>query len=290
MKPGIPPRVIEEKLVWSSRCREHFLPWQLVGSDAVRDAGIAEAGISDTHPGYELGRVKPRFHLLLYPTHGAGLYFSESTEGQVKAGECLVVPRDHAFGYRPSRRRWRFLWFHLEPSDRWAQLSRKGIQARRTTITEQLDRAMTGLLHESRKQSKMSQRAAALYSELLATYVEHDSRHSLKELVPDIEDQLAILWEIVSSDLQHPWTVDELARRLGVSRAHLHRLTLEHDGMSPMRMVTRLRMEKAQEMLILHDEPTRVIAEAIGYQDEFAFAVAFKRYSGSTPGKFRKRR
>lgn len=149
---------------------------------------------------------------------------------------------------------------------------------------------MTGLLHESRKQSKMSQRAAALYSELLATYVEHDSRHSLKELVPDIEDQLAILWEIVSSDLQHPWTVDELARRLGVSRAHLHRLTLEHDGMSPMRMVTRLRMEKAQEMLILHDEPTRVIAEAIGYQDEFAFAVAFKRYSGSTPGKFRKRR
>ena len=290
MAKEVAPRAIKEKLVWSSRCQEHFLPWQLVASDAARENGMAEAGISDTHPGYELGRVKPRFHLLLYPTHGAGMYFTERDEGQVKAGECLVVPRGHAFGYKPHRRRWRFLWFHLEPSERWEQMSRQGIQTRRTTITGQLDRAMDGLLHESRKRNKMSQRAAALYSELLSTYIEHDSWHGLKEWVPDVEDQLAILWDMVNSDLQHPWTVDELARRLGVSRAHLHRLTSEHDGTSPMRMVTRLRMAKAQELLILQNDPTRVIAEAVGYQDEFAFAVAFKRYSGSTPGRFRKRR
>ena len=52
----------------------------------------------------------------------------------------------------------------------------------------------------------------------------------------------------------------------------------------------RLRMVRAQELLILHGVPQSVIGELVGYRSEFAFLGAFKRFSGVTPGEFRKRR
>jgi len=290
MATKLAPIVIEEKLVWSNRCQEHFLPWRIMASESESGTGIAEAGISDTFPGYELGRLNSRFHLLVYPTQGEGEFFWTGGEGQVKTGELLLVPQGYSFGYKPVARRWRFLWFHLMPTEHWEQIAQRGIRVRRTLVTESLDRAMDGFLSESRKRSKLSQKASALYSSLMTLFIEHDVRHGLNQYVVDSADQLAMLWEIVNTDLAHSWSVNELARRLGVSRAHLHRLTLEHDGMSPMKMVTRLRMEKAQELLVLHDNPVRVIAAMVGYTDEFAFSVAFKRFSGSTPGMFRRRR
>jgi two-component system response regulator YesN len=57
-----------------------------------------------------------------------------------------------------------------------------------------------------------------------------------------------------------------------------------------MKMVTRLRMERAQELLIMHDVPISVISDLVGYRNQFAFAMAFKKFSGVTPGQFRNRR
>lgn len=285
-----PDPAIRDRLIWSDRCQEHFLPWRSIAADTVHMQDIAEAGISTTYPGYELGRTAPRFHLLVYPTHGEGRFRHAGGTGRVKRGELLVIPKGAAFEYKPVRGRWRFLWFHLPASDRWERLASRGVRVRRTLITDSLSHAMDGLLNESHKRSKMAAKAAAMYGDLVSTFVEHDVRFGLKEYVLDVQDQLSLLWEIVEADLAHAWTVDELAQRLGVSRAHLHRLTREHDGLSPMKMVTRLRMEKAQELLIMLDSPLRTIAEMVGYHDEFAFAVAFKRFSGSSPGQFRNRR
>ena len=75
-----------------------------------------------------------------------------------------------------------------------------------------------------------------------------------------------------------------------MSASHFHRLVRETQSVSPMKMVTRLRMERAQELLIMHDVPIDVISEQVGYHNPYAFAVAFKRFSGVTPGEFRKRR
>jgi YesN/AraC family two-component response regulator len=59
---------------------------------------------------------------------------------------------------------------------------------------------------------------------------------------------------------------------------------------SLVKRVTRLRMERAQELLILHGVPQSVIGELVGYRNECAFLGAFKRFSGVTPGESRKRR
>jgi AraC-like DNA-binding protein len=93
---------------------------------------------------------------------------------------------------------------------------------------------------------------------------------------------------LVNADLARDWNVEVLAEAAGVSCPHLHHIVRERFGVSPMKLVTRLRMERAQEWLIIYDAPQRVIGEMVGYQNEFAFLVAFKRFSGVTPKEFRK--
>jgi AraC-like DNA-binding protein len=47
------------------------------------------------------------------------------------------------------------------------------------------------------------------------------------------------------------------------------------------------RMTTAARLLRTSNRPVRRIAEDVGYTSEFAFAKAFKRALGSTPGQYR---
>jgi hypothetical protein len=47
-------RKIGDVMQWSPTCREHFFPWVTKAADVMREHSIAEAGITECHPGYLL--------------------------------------------------------------------------------------------------------------------------------------------------------------------------------------------------------------------------------------------
>lgn len=92
----------------------------------------------------------------------------------------------------------------------------------------------------------------------------------------------------IHDDPAHPWTVGGLAERVGVSRAVFARRFREDVGEPPLAYITRWRMTVAAELL---EDGASIVraASAVGYVDEFAFAKAFKRLRGVTPGQHRAR-
>lgn len=88
---------------------------------------------------------------------------------------------------------------------------------------------------------------------------------------------------------EHRWTVAELARLVGLSRAAFARRFRRATGVSPLRHLTNLRMRFAAERLSTNVEKLAAIAALVGYTSEFAFAKAFKRAFGVSPGSFRDR-
>jgi AraC-like DNA-binding protein len=83
---------------------------------------------------------------------------------------------------------------------------------------------------------------------------------------------------------QEPWTVDTLARRVGMSRSafaeHFTRLL----GISPMHYLARVRMQVAAQAL--QAEPETKLAELasrVGYGSESALIKAFRRHFGHAP-------
>lgn len=86
---------------------------------------------------------------------------------------------------------------------------------------------------------------------------------------------------------RHPendWTVDGLAREIGMSRSGFSARFSALMGESAMRYVTRWRMQLARLQLKESSEPLVAVAERLGYQSEAAFSRAFKREFGISPG------
>ena len=86
---------------------------------------------------------------------------------------------------------------------------------------------------------------------------------------------------------QHPWTVRELAARIGVSRSGLAGRFAELVGDSPMRYLTRWRLNKAASLMRVGDASVAEAAAAVGYDSEASFSKAFKRHTGTAPGAYR---
>lgn len=93
--------------------------------------------------------------------------------------------------------------------------------------------------------------------------------------------------QAIHADPGHPWTVQSLADRAGVSRSvFAHRFTATV-GLGPLTYLTWWRMTGAARLLCDTDLLLRVVAEKSGYTSEYAFAKAFKREFGVAPGRFR---
>lgn len=121
---------------------------------------------------------------------------------------------------------------------------------------------------------------------LTAAQVEHRAEPDLAALG---DRRIHRACALIHGDLARRWTVEELARAVSLSRAAFARLFSEVTGVSPGRYLTACRLECAAERLHTSEASLAEIAAEVGYDSEFAFGRAFKRYHGASPGVYRKR-
>ena len=88
----------------------------------------------------------------------------------------------------------------------------------------------------------------------------------------------------------HAWTVEELGRRVALSRSALAARFANVLGQSPMNYLSTWRMHLAAHMLGMSGQTIAAITEQIGYDSEPAFYRAFKRAFGMPPASFRHER
>lgn len=88
----------------------------------------------------------------------------------------------------------------------------------------------------------------------------------------------------------HPWTLAELARRIATSRTVLVTRFSHLVGVSPMRYLTRWRIQLASTQLVQSSTKVASIGAQVGYDSEAAFSRAFKRETGLSPAMWRRNR
>ena len=136
--------------------------------------------------------------------------------------------------------------------------------------------------------ANLARLAELLFTEAIREYV--------KSLPPEQEGWLAGLRDpavgqalaLVHGRLAHSWTLDELARQVGLSRSTLSDRFARYMGISPMRYLSHRRLRQAAERLRQGQQSVAEIGYEVGYESEAAFNRAFKREFGVAPGAFRK--
>jgi AraC-like DNA-binding protein len=87
-------------------------------------------------------------------------------------------------------------------------------------------------------------------------------------------------------EVARSWTVAELAKAAGMSRAVFAERFMRKVGMPPMQYLLEWRMAIAKDILRRERAPLAEVAEMIGYQSASAFSTAFSRSAGVSPSAF----
>ena len=106
--------------------------------------------------------------------------------------------------------------------------------------------------------------------------------HGLKD------PQVNVAIEAMHRHPSHKWTLDELARLVGLSRSSFARRFRERVGDTPIAYLARWRMLLATKQLTQSRQTLAQIALSLGYESENAFNTAFKRIMGCAPRRYSK--
>lgn len=87
---------------------------------------------------------------------------------------------------------------------------------------------------------------------------------------------------------EEPWTVASLAEEVGLSRSVFAARFTELVGEPPLAYLTRLRMQKAGELL-REGAALAKVSRLTGYSSEASFSHAFRQWAGVAPGAWRRR-
>ncbi len=98
-----------------------------------------------------------------------------------------------------------------------------------------------------------------------------------------LEEANTIVEREYASDL----SLDDIARRVASSRRQLQRAYAEIGGTTFRDHLTRVRMDRAAEMLAAQSLTVREVAHRVGYRQPAQFAKAFRRHRGVAPSDFR---
>ncbi len=95
--------------------------------------------------------------------------------------------------------------------------------------------------------------------------------------------------EYIEENYEKPLSLLSAAESLGVSQSHLSREFVRYTGEQPIKYLTKIRLEKAADLLCSTEMTLDQISAACGFGDGNYFSKVFKKYMKISPGEFRKR-
>lgn len=267
-------------------CRERYLPLYQEAAQVLISNGINFSGISKLRSGYQIGSLEPAVrHMIIFTQAGAGYLLTKSTSYKLAPGTLISVPSGHSCMFGVCEDQWDILWFYLLDIPDWTPLKNKGIEFKTTNFIPKLKISMEGYLSET--QTDPPGKAASLFAELIVCYLDQALEIFHEKNVDETKNKLDMIWQQILENPAKSWTKTEMAKKLHVSPSTFDRIVKKYYDTTPWQKVIQIRMEQAKMLLIKTDYPLQVIAERLGYANEFIFSAAFKHYAAISPKYYR---
>jgi transcriptional regulator GlxA family with amidase domain len=103
------------------------------------------------------------------------------------------------------------------------------------------------------------------------------------------DSRIAKAIRLCHADPARPWTVEDMASEVAMSRSSFAAVFRQLTGESPMRYLTRCRLASAASHLAATELTVFGVAQRVGYDSEASLTKAFTRAFGVAPGAYRRR-
>jgi AraC-like DNA-binding protein len=133
----------------------------------------------------------------------------------------------------------------------------------------------------------LSKMAEALFIESLRHYIEQLPAEARGWLAGTRDPVVGSVLALLHRQPGHPWTVAELAAKVGASRSLLTQRFARFLGQPPLTYLARWRLQLAAKLLQTTQKTIIQVAFDVGYESDAAFNRAFKREFGLPPAQYR---
>jgi len=102
-----------------------------------------------------------------------------------------------------------------------------------------------------------------------------------------IDDVIELFYEMIQNNYTMEMSTEAFARQFGYNPTYVANMFTSLKKISPNKLITQLRMEKAKELLTDTDYLLKDIAAMMGYHDVSYFSRMFKESMGKSPKQYR---
>ena len=220
-------------------------------------------------------RSSPKFSMALYTLDGEGTLILGGERYALKKNTIAILCSEDDYSYFPFAEGWRFRFVHFD-GERSLGILHKIVDMQSPVFPFfDFDGLFDGIL-DCAKNKKDEKCASELTFKLLNSLYFGAKERAENPIVFKAK-------EYVKNNLYADLSVDELARRAGLSRPYFTEVFAREAGISPARFIAQERIKRAKELLFTTDMSVSKIALAVGYEDTASFIRLFKKYEGKTP-------
>lgn len=231
---------------------------------------------------------------------------------EVKQGDVLLIPPEMDYqGYAPSQKGASFFWIHfisfceteIYSGEKFiSHLLAVDIQPHKHVInnavflpdyfslsyTDKPFILMKQILDIANASYYSTFSVDYLLTELLIELTEQYSRQLLHHnTINEKTQKFTQILEWIRVNIHEPLNVRQIADTFSMNPDHLTRLFKKNIGMSTIRYINTLKLNKAKELLCTTNKTIKEIAYELRFEDEKYFMKLFKSYEEITPSKFR---
>ncbi len=256
-----------------------------------KDVSAKFSGLYLVHqniPGYLKSNVVLDQHLLFIPLQGEIAISIGSETLKLGQGRMLYVPPNTSHSFTSSKHQGERLIILI---DKKLWKSTGGPQLKAMTLPlNQLTREILFYLLLNPK-TKYSQSLVGVFTETLYESFNHVSEsiseNSINHIESKVQDsRVAAALEYMKTNYSNSISMNEVARKSGLSLRSLNRLVLEETGLSPRHILIRYRIAHACELLMGRKKSVTEVALEVGYQSLSQFISSFRSVTGKLPSEF----
>lgn len=257
------------------------------------------AGRSIAKPSYEVGPKRIECYSLHFISEGKVSIESAGIAVELQKGDlfCLFPGRTYHYRQLPSAAPLRMSWLALDGARVGPLLELAGVTPdrpyRREAVTPGVrasaERILDSLAAAERLKPAEAMALQGMVCELFAGLIPDSAPlddHSHELHTGWIRESL----DFIELHATEGISVQQVAAFAGVHRSYFSDMFARQVGMSPMKYIQKIRMDKAVGLLIGTDATITEVALSLGYPNLYAFTRAFKVYFQVPPLSYRSTR
>ncbi len=261
---------------------------ELFKVDCSKDLSLINAGEQKCEPGYEYSYFLTDWYLLHFVISGKGTFISGGKTYHLEAGNAfLIVPGEYSVYKADDEDPWHYTWFHFSGNVADVFINRLGLSNEnpiyKTADVQAVYKSFRNLLSTSERDIDFLP-VGAFFS-LLGTMLEA-SAMPLSKTKKTGEEYVELCKEYIKMNYYRKISVEQLCDAASIDRTYLFRLFKQITGKSPRAYIIDYKMKTAKKLFETSDFSVTQVAQAVGYDDAFAFSKLFKNRYGISPKSY----